>query len=328
MILTRLGRLLPIAAVGLATALAVSACGSSHPAVSKSSGPELTHITVGALAITDDAPLFVAIKKGYFKQQGLTVQTKIVAASTDAIPDMLSGSVDIIGSGNYVSFFQAAARGVVKISILAAGSTCTADDVDVMAMPASKITSPADLAGKTIAVNLTGNIQTLTINAVLKAKGINTSGIKYVVIPFASMPAALAAGRVDAISAVEPFVTATEKAGAKAVLQQCQGITANIPLGGYYATQAWVKKYPKTALAFQRAIEKAQVTSNADPALVQQVLPTYTKITSAVASKIALPYYPPATVAAQLQRVADLMLSGGLLTKPFNVAPILFHPGS
>jgi hypothetical protein len=29
-----------------------------------------------------------------------------------------------------------------------------------------------------------------------------------------------------------------------------------------------------------------------------------------------------------LQRVADLMLSGGLLTKPFNVAPILFHPGS
>jgi NitT/TauT family transport system substrate-binding protein len=317
---------MPIVVAGATAALAVSACGSSHPAVSKSSGPELTHITVGALAITDDAPLFVAIKKGYFKQQGLTVTTKIVAASTDAIPDMLSGSVDIIGSGNYVSFFEAAAKGVIKINVLAAGSTCTADDLDVMAMPASKITRPANLAGKTIAVNLTGNIQTLTINAVLKADGVNTSGIKYVVIPFASMPAALAAGRVDAISAVEPFVTATEKAGAKAVLPQCQGSTANIPLGGYYATQAWVKKYPKTALAFQRAIEKAQVTSNADPALVQQVLPTYTKITPAIAAKIALPYYPPTTVAAQLQRVADLMLSGGLLTSRFNVTPILFRP--
>jgi NitT/TauT family transport system substrate-binding protein len=305
--------------------LVVSACGSSPSAAPKSSGLELTHVTVGALAITDDAPLFVAIKKGYFKQQGLTVQTKIVAASTDAIPDMLSGSVDIIGSGNYVSFFEAEAKGVIKISVLAAGSTCTANDVDVMAMPSSKITSPADLAGKSIATNLTGNIQTLTINAVLKAQGVDTSGIKYVVIPFASMPAALAAGRVDAISAVEPFVTATEKAGAKVVLQQCQGVTANIPLGGYYATQAWVKKYPKTARAFQRAIEKAQVASDADPKLVQQVIPTYTKITPAVASKITLPYYPPTTVASQLQRVADLMLSGGLLTKPFKVAPILFR---
>jgi NitT/TauT family transport system substrate-binding protein len=319
---------MPIAAAGVAAALVVSACGSSPPAASNSSRLELTHVTVGALAITDDAPLFVAIKKGYFRQQGLTVETKIVAASTDAIPDMLSGSVDIIGSGNYVSFFQAAARGVIKINVLAAGSTCTSDDLDVMAMPSSKITSPADLAGKKIAVNLTGNIQTLTINAVLKAKGVNTSGIKYVVVPFASMPAALAAGRVDAISAVEPFVTATENAGAKAVLPQCQGTTADVPLGGYYATQAWAKKYPKTALAFQRAIEKAQVTSNANPKLVQQVLPTYTKITSAVASKIALPYYPPTMVASQLQRVADLMLAGGLLSKPFNVAPILFHPSS
>jgi NitT/TauT family transport system substrate-binding protein len=319
---------MPIAAAGAAAALVVSACGSSPPAASNSSGLEFTHVTVGALAITDDAPLFVAIKKGYFKQQGLTVETKIVAASTDAIPDMLSGSVDIIGSGNYVSFFQAASKGVIKINVLAAGSTCTSDDLDVMAMPSSKITSPADLAGKSIAVNLTGNIQTLTINAVLKAKGVNTSGIKYVVVPFASMPAALAAGRVDAISAVEPFVTATEKAGAKAVLPQCQGTTADVPLGGYYATQAWVKKYPKTALAFQRAIEKAQVTSNANPKLVQQVLPTYTKITSAVASKIALPYYPPTMVASQLQRVADLMLAGGLLSKPFNVTPILFHPSS
>src|SRR5205807_9877047 len=63
-------------------------------------------LTVGALPIVDDAPLFLAIKNGYFKQQGLTVTTEIIPQSTLAVPDMLHGTVDIIGTGNYVSFFE------------------------------------------------------------------------------------------------------------------------------------------------------------------------------------------------------------------------------
>jgi len=323
-----LRRLLHIAALGAATALAVSACGSSSsaPPTSSGSGPELTHLTVGALPITDSAPLFIAIKKGFFRQQGLTVTTKIIAQSTSAIPDMLAGSVDIIGSGNYVSFFQAASKGVIKINVLAAASQCAGNTLNVLALPKSNITGPASLAGKSIAVNLPGNIQTLTLNAVLKDDGINPATIKYVEIPFPAMPAALAAGRVDAISEVEPFITATEQAGATSVLAQCQGSTADMPLSGYYATQAWVKKYPKTALAFQRAIDQAQAAANASPALVRQTIPTYTKITPATAAHISLPHYPPTLQAAQLERVVALMQSAGLVSSSFSVTPILFHP--
>jgi NitT/TauT family transport system substrate-binding protein len=325
MIITRLSRLQVIVAISSLVALSAAACGgsSSRPA---GSGPELTQITVGALAITDDAPLFIAIEKGYFRQQGLTVTTKIVAASTEAIPAMLSGAVDIIGSGNYVSFFQAEAQGIAKIKVLAASSQCVGNDLNVLAMPASKIVGPADLAGKTIAVNIPNNIQTLTINAVLRAKGVNPSSVKYVEIPFQDMATALTAGRVDAISEVQPFVTAAEHDGARSVLQECQGSTADIPLGGYYATQAWTAKYPKTALAFQRAIEKAQAAADADHALVQQVLPTYTKITPAIAAQISLPYYPTSLQGAELERVVALMRSGGLLKGPFNLTAMLFHP--
>jgi NitT/TauT family transport system substrate-binding protein len=194
-------------------------------------------------------------------------------------------------------------------------------------MSKSAITSPADLAGKTIAVNLTSNIQTLTINAVLRNQGVSTSGIKYVIIPFPDMPSALVTGKVDAISVVEPFITAAEHNGARSVLAQCQGPTAGIPLGGYYATQAWVKKYPRTALAFRRAIDQAQAAADADHALVQQVIPTYTKITPAIAARISLPYYPPALQAAQLERVVALMRSAGMVSGSFSATPLLFHPG-
>jgi ABC-type nitrate/sulfonate/bicarbonate transport system substrate-binding protein len=42
-------------------------------------------------------------------------------------------------------------------------------------MPSSHITSTATLAGKTIAVNLTSNIQTLMTNVQLKSAGVSPS---------------------------------------------------------------------------------------------------------------------------------------------------------
>ena len=87
-----------------------------------------------------------------------------MAQSTLAVPDLAHGSVDVIGGGNYVSFFGAQAKGALDISVIAPAGSCTADDFAAMAVPSSRITSPAGLAGKTIAVGLTHSISTLTVN--------------------------------------------------------------------------------------------------------------------------------------------------------------------
>ncbi len=320
-----------LVAAGLATVLVTAACGGSGTAAKGSStggstGPEKTHLTVAALPIVDDAPLFLAIKEGYFRQQGLTVTPEIIAQSTLALPDLLHGTVNIVGGGNYVSYFEGQAKGTFSLQVLAAGVACSASSFGVLAMPGSGITSPAGLAGKTIAVNLTNNIQTLTTNAVLKSDGVNTATVKYVAIPFPDMATALKAGRVNAISVVEPFLSGAEHSiGARQVMSECSGPTADLPLSGYFTTQAWVQKYPRTAAAFQRALNQAQAFADANPSAVKQILPTYTKITAAAAGTINLGSFPATLVAAQLQRVADLMRSGGLLTSPFNVQPMLFH---
>ena len=57
-----------------------------------------------------------------------------------------------------------------------------------------------------------------------------------------------------------------------------------------------------------------------------QILPTYTKVTAqAAAAHLVLNYFPATLSAAQLQRVADLMRSGGVLKSTFSVQPMLFH---
>jgi NitT/TauT family transport system substrate-binding protein len=314
-------------ATGLAVLSAAAACGgSATSAASGGTGPEKTHLTVGALPIVDDAPLFLAIKNGYFKQQGLTVTPEIIPQSTLAIPDMLHGTVDIIGSGNYVSFFEGQAQKTFNIRVLSPAATCTQNSFGILTLPHSAIKGPAGLAGKTIAVNITNNIQTLTANAMLKADGVNPASVKYVVIPFPDMAAALKTGHVDAISAVEPFITGAEQGmGAVPVMSQCAGSLSQLPLSGYFATAAWVAKYPHTAHAFQVAMQKAQAFADANPAAVQKILPTYTKIPAAAAAHIKLGYYPPTLVPAQVQRVADLMLAGGLLKTRLDVQPLLLH---
>jgi NitT/TauT family transport system substrate-binding protein len=315
-----------IPAVSLATTLVLAACGSSGGAKPSASGLEKTHLTVAALPIVDDAPLFLAIKKGYFRQAGLTVTPKIITQSTLALPDLLHGSVDIVGGGNYVSYMEGQARGTFSLKILVAGTECKPASFGVLALPSSGITSPAKLAGKTIAVNLSSNIQTLTASAALKADGINPASVKYVVIPFPDMAAALKAGRVSAISVVEPFLTGAEQAlGAKLVLSQCSGSLARFPLSGYFTTAAWAQQNPRTAQAFQRAMDKAQAYADANPAAVRQVLPAYTKVTAAAAQHIVLNSFPATLSAAQLQRVADLMRAGGVLQSQFTVQPMLFH---
>jgi NitT/TauT family transport system substrate-binding protein len=317
-----------ILGVVLAAALAVAVAGCSSPPRSTSAArdPGLTRITVGVVPVTDAAPLFIAIKNGYFRRQHLAVTTRIVAQGSAVLPDLTSGRVSIVAGGSYFSFFEAAGRGAAKIKVLAAASQCAGNTLNVLALPASKITTPAGLAGKTIAVDSTGGVQTLTINALLRDQGIDPAGIRYVPIPFADMPAALTAGQVDAISEAEPFITAAEQDGAKSVLAQCQGSTTDMPLSGYFATQAWAGRHPGTALAFQRAIEQAQAAADANPGLARQVLPAFTTITPALAAQISLPYYPPTLDADQLQRVAELMRSAGLVAGTFSVTPLLLHP--
>jgi len=336
---TRVRRVPVVAATLAATAILVTACSTSSSSSStpspsassasssasgtsspSSSAAAMTSIVVGALPVLDTAGLQVAIKEGFFTQAGLNVTVKSVAQSTVAIPDLLHGSIDIIGGGNYVSFLEAQANGAFPVQFLAPAVDCTANDYGVVALPSSGITTASGLAGKTVAVNLTKNIQTLTTDAVLKSEGVGA--VSYVQIPFPDMVSALKAGRVSAISVVEPFLAAALKAGGKLVASTCTGPTADFPMSGYITTQTWSQQHPAAAKAFQRALEEGNAYADAHPSVVRGVLPSYTSLTAQAAATVPLGTYPSALTTTPLQRIATLMKGSGLAT-PSNLASLL-----
>ena len=197
--------LLTFLACLLTTAL-LTACGGSKTS-SSGDGLEKKTITVASLPLVDAAGLQIAVKQKFFEAEGLHVQIKPVAQSIQALPALKNGQLDVIAGANYVTFLQAYAQGALKLSIIADGAAEASRFMQLLVMPDSPIKQPKDLEGKTVAVNILNNIQSLTFNEVLKANNVDPSKVKYRAVQFPLMGAALQKGQVDAVHTGEPFGT-------------------------------------------------------------------------------------------------------------------------
>ena len=99
----------------------------------------------------------------------------------------------------------------IPLTLVAASEvegTSTADNwQNILVKGSSSIRTPADLAGKTIAVNALKGVGEVVIKAALKKVGVDPNSIKLLALPFPSMRSALNNGQVDAIWTPEPFLS-------------------------------------------------------------------------------------------------------------------------
>lgn len=312
----------------LLTAALAMGCGGSKS--NHTSGLEKKTITVASLPLVDAAGLHIAVKQKFFEAEGLKVNIKPVAQSILALPALKNGQVDVIAGGNYVTFLQANDTGQLKLRILADGAAEAPRFMELLVPKDSPIKQPKDLEGKTIAVNIPNNIQSLTFNEVMKANNVDATKIKYVKVAFPEMGAALQKKQVDAVHTGEPFGTDIQRRlGARMVLDGGGAPVTDLPVSGYLSTQDFVTKYPKTAAAFQRAIQKAQQLASNDRKKVEEVLPTYAKgIDAQAASVLSLPGYPTSSNPTRLQRLIDLMKQNNMLQNTPDPKTLLYRPSS
>ncbi|MGH3244211.1 MAG: ABC transporter substrate-binding protein [Spirillospora sp.] len=324
----RQSRRLPALLSALTLAVAAVAGCSDDGGGSSSGGGDLetNTMTVAALPLVDTAAVYIAQKEGLFKKEGLDVKIRPVQQSTQAIPALTKGDVQAIAGANYVSFLQANDKGTVKLSVLAEGASLTSHMMDLLVPPDSPVKNPKDLEGKKVAVNILNNVQTLTLNAILRANNVDASKVDYVQVPFPQMAAALERRQVDAVHLVEPFTSDTQtELGARVAVDGGAQPVTNLPVSGFVTTQDFTRKNPKTAAAFQRAIFAAQQKAGADRSSVERVLPGYAKIDAKVAAVITLPGYPSTLTTNRMQRVVDLMFAAKMIKKKPDMKTILFQ---
>lgn len=299
--------------------------GGSESASQGNSKVEKAKIRVGALPITDHAPLYLAQESGYFQQEGLEVEIVNAADGTAALQSMIGGDYDITYS-SYVPFFQAQSKGIASLKIVADCASASLNTNMIMAPPGSVVRKPADLAKATVGISAPGTISELLVKSTMRAYGVNFDKTEFVPISFPNMPAALQQKQVDAAMLTEPFVTlAARKSGAVPVVDVSTGPAEDLPLSGYGATAQFVEQNPQTVAAFQRALGRATGEAQ-DRSKIEPLLPKFAKIDAETAAIVGLLSMHSKADATRLERVPRLMREFGFIDKDIDVKSMIVTP--
>jgi len=326
-------------AVALVLALTVAACGGAAPTQSPTTSaapsttpsaaaaspspspakPEVSELTVGVIPIVDVAPVYLAVAKGLFEAEGLTVTPEVMQGGAAAIPALQGGDLDI-AFGAWPSFLKANQAGI-NLRAVADGVAGKEGFTEFLAKSGTGIEgNPAGIAGKKVALNTLGNVGELALRYLAREAGVDYAQITPVEIPFPDMGAALDGGSVDVIWTPEPGVTGSKaNVGAVTVAQSYVGDMANWPVAGYFVTKEFADKNPNTVAAFTRALEAAAQLARDDPQAVIDAVQTYTTLPPALTEQLAYPDYRGTLDPAILQRVYDLMLEFGMIDQGLDV---------
>jgi NitT/TauT family transport system substrate-binding protein len=322
-------------AVGVAAAAAglllVAGCsgGMSPSAPPAASGT----VTVVAPPGVADAPLYIGIKDGLFREEGLNVKILPSATVNSSVAALHGGQADI-AFGDYADMFYAqAAKTSPALAVVADGYDAGPNVMEVLTRPGSDIVTPSQLAGKTIgteepqelpaSTSKPYSLDTIATWSVLSSDNVTPQSIHWHPMPASSLISALKYHQVDAILATEPTIYQAEsELGAIPVLDSCTGATANLPLDGYFTLTSFAKQHSATIAAFRTALRKAQADAgNTTP--VQTALTKYVGLTRQQASLVTLGTYPTSLQPDNLQRVANLMFFYNTVPVPINVSSMI-----
>ena len=100
-------------------------------------------------------------------------------------------------------------------------------------------------------------------------------------------------------------------------------VTASLPLSGYFTTEGFARDHATALRGFQGALNQAK-ENTAQFGTVQAVLRTLPGMSSRDASLVTIGQYPAFLSVGQVQRVADLMYSTGMITNTVPVKNLIF----
>ena len=183
----------------------------------------LTTVKVGALKLSNTAPLFIGMDKGFFELEGIKVEPVWFKAAQPIAVAMATGDIDVGATGLTAGLYNSIAQGM-KISIVAdkgrewPGYKLTAFLVDTEQWKAG-VRDLKDLKGKRVGITQIGSTFHYMLGNILEKRGMSLSDVKVVPLgSLTSMRDALITHQIESVFLNQPFVTAMETNGTGNVL--------------------------------------------------------------------------------------------------------------
>jgi NitT/TauT family transport system substrate-binding protein len=311
-----------IAALAIAALLVIAGCGDDDDGGSAGGSgggdaAKVTKVKVGVLPISNVAPLYVGMKQGFFKEEGLEIEPVPAQSGNEIVTAMVSGDLQF-GFLGFVPMMAAVSKDL-PLKVVASSDTGaeTADKewTVIVVGKNSPIKDVKDLAGKTIAVNALKGVGEVDVKAALDKRGVDPNSIKLLEVPFPEMPAALERKRVDAIWAPEPFLSSVLGEGGREIEAPLTTLGPNYPNGTYSTTEKQLAEDEDVVTGFTRAINKSMEYATEHPDAARATIPTFSKIPPEVAEKIRLPLWPVPIDTAKITELGNYAVKYGVIEK-------------
>jgi NitT/TauT family transport system substrate-binding protein len=211
---------------------------------------ELKPYKVGFNAWIGSIAFFVAQQKGFFKEEGLDVQTKSFSAPGDGLTPLISGDLDAhLSTADSVLTVADKAPGQLKIVYLT-DSSAGADAI----LAKKDIANVKGLKGRKVAATL-GQCNQLLLEKALQRAGLTEKDIQLVNMNPDDAGAAFAAGKVDAAVTWEPWITKASGEKTGHVIFSSKD-TPNLILDVLAISSRTASKKPAETRAFLRALNR------------------------------------------------------------------------
>ena len=204
------------------------------------------------------SPQYVAIEKGFFKENGIEIEL-ITGQGADAVmTSVLSNQVEIGFAGPEASIYVYNEGKEDHTQVFA--QLTKRDGSFLVSRNDTEEFSWQDLKGKTVIPGRKGGVPYMTLEYVLKKNGLDPQ--KDVVlddsIKFDLMAGAFAAGNADYVTLFEPTASMTELQGAGYVVASVGEESGEIPYTAYFAKQSFIKENEDVIQGFTNAIYEGE----------------------------------------------------------------------
>ena len=246
----------------LSVALAALA-GSALLAAGPATAQDKIQLQLNWFHLADHSPIYLALKKGYYKQEGLDLTVLRGSGSADSAKKVDLGQSDI-GISDAPTVMTAISKGanlkMVAVVYDKAGN-------NIFFRKAANIKSPKDLVGKKIAVPPADSHRVLW-PAFAALHGIDPASVTLVNVKPEGKQAIVAANEVDAAFDLYTSYAIWEKVLGKGDVGHLLWADFGLPIYGhtYFVNNDTIKKNPKLIERFLRATHKGWRDAKADPA--------------------------------------------------------------
>lgn len=222
----------------------------------KGSNNNLEHVTVAEVTHSAFyAPWYVAIEKGYFKDNGLDIDVVLTSGANNVVAAVLSNDVNIglCGPEATIYIYNEGEKDYVKTF---SGLT-KRDGQFIVSRKENKNFKISDLEGKEVLAGRIGGMPELNFENALRNGNVSVNDVNInTTIDFASLSGAFISGTGDYVNLFEPNATQLEKLGYGYVVSSVGELSGEMPYTAFNARKSYIGKNEKIVKSFAKSIKE------------------------------------------------------------------------